>query len=72
MDAPRASLHKGEYFSMGRGKGRETLPGLRGRKGLRIGGPASTRPEAMLASADICVYIDDGSFRLRSHFGSSR
>ena len=37
----------------GRGTGRETLPGLRGRKVLRIGGPASIRPEAMLASADI-------------------
>ena len=33
----------------GRGKGSETLPGLRGRS------PASTRPEAMLASADIYI-----------------
>ena len=42
----------------GRGKGRETLPGFEGvLRVLRFGGPASTRPEAMLASADMIFDI---------------
>ena len=39
-----------------RGKGRETLPGLMGKRVLRIAGRASTRSEAMVASADIYSY----------------
>ena len=53
MAAPEASLDQGEYFSTGWVRGRWTLPKTSRLEGLRSDDLASTRPEAILSSADI-------------------